>query len=63
MVGDRTSDVEAGHRAGMKSAYLSADLHWAEDFAAPEVTHSNLLDVARAILCHDSTFAEHSTTT
>lgn len=53
MIGDRWSDVEAGHRAGMRTAFLSSDLHWQEPVAPPEITSPHLLEVARAILTHD----------
>jgi len=53
MVGDRWSDVEAGHRAGMKSAFLTSDLHWREPVAPPEIALPHLLDMAIAICEHD----------
>jgi histidinol-phosphate phosphatase family protein len=58
MVGDRSSDVEAGHRAGMRSALLTTDAHWTEPFAPPEIVASNLLDVARAIVKHDLEYGQ-----
>lgn len=54
MVGDRDTDVEAGHRAGMRSALLSADPHWQSEWAPPEIIAPGLLDVAHAILKHDA---------
>lgn len=50
MVGDRDTDVEAGHRAGMKSALLSADAQWTSRIAPPEIIAPSLLEVAHAIL-------------
>lgn len=49
MVGDKWSDVVAGHRAGMRSAYLSSE-SWDVDELPPDVTAPTLLDVTHAIL-------------
>ncbi|MEK7355382.1 MAG: HAD-IIIA family hydrolase, partial [Bdellovibrionota bacterium] len=50
MVGDRMTDVEAGHRAGCKSVLLEGtDLPDESDWAPPEVLASDLLTACRAI--------------
>lgn len=52
MVGDRMTDVEAGHRAGMRSALLGASDNptaWPQ-FQPPEIHEPDLLRVARAIV-------------
>ena len=51
MVGDRMTDVEAGHRAGTKTALLG-NLEPPEEspFLPPEVHVESLLDVANAIV-------------
>lgn len=52
MVGDKSTDVVAGHRAGMRSAFLTPVLEWKEAEREPDVTASRLLEVAHAILKH-----------
>jgi D-glycero-D-manno-heptose 1,7-bisphosphate phosphatase len=52
MVGDRYTDVEAGHRAGMKGALLTSKLHWDEKTRVPEILAPQLLEVAQRILTH-----------
>lgn len=52
MVGDRMTDVEAGHRAGCRSALLGANedpLSWPQ-FQAPEIHEMNLLRIAEEIV-------------
>jgi len=50
MVGDRMTDVEAGHRAGTQTALLgTADLPALSPFAPPEIHAMNLLAVAHEI--------------
>lgn len=56
MVGDRMTDVEAGHRAGARSVLLSG-LEKPEDFPEylrPEIIASGLEEAAHLILRHDS---------
>ena len=51
MIGDRMTDVEAGHRAGARSVLLGtgeSPVH--PVFAPPEIHASNLLQAAREIL-------------
>lgn len=48
MVGDRMTDVEAGHRAGTKSALLGPILD--SEFAPPEICAPNLLVAAQEIV-------------
>lgn len=49
MVGDRMTDVEAGHRAGTRAALLGApDLH--SIFSPPEIYAPNLLVAAQEIV-------------
>ncbi len=51
MVGDRMTDVEAGHRAGAKSALLGPSENPANfSFRPPEIHAPNLLDVAYEII-------------
>jgi histidinol-phosphate phosphatase family protein len=51
MIGDRMTDVEAGHRAGMRSVLLGPSER-PEDFsyAPPEIHAPNLLEAAEEIL-------------
>lgn len=54
MIGDRMSDVEAGHRAGMRSVLIGTS----EDprnfpWSKPEVLAQDLLEAARKILSHN----------
>ncbi len=52
MVGDRMTDVEAGHRAGMRSALLGVSdppSGWPQ-FSPPEIHEPDLLSVAREIV-------------
>lgn len=52
MVGDRMTDVEAGHRAGCRSALVGVQEnpdHFRQ-FRPPEVHGLNLLDIAREII-------------
>lgn len=55
MVGDRMSDVEAGHRAGCRSILLK-DLEKPEDFpwAAPDFVVNNLEEMTDVILSHSN---------
>ena len=52
MVGNRMSDVEAGHRAGCRSVFLTTtnDSPQHERWKAPEIISSNLLKAAHCIL-------------
>ena len=50
MVGDRMTDVEAGHRAGMRAALLGTEDPRLSLFMPPEVHAPNLLAVAREIV-------------
>lgn len=51
MVGDRMTDVEAGHRAGTQTALIGvSDLPEDSEFGAPEIHAPNLLFAAREIL-------------
>jgi D-glycero-D-manno-heptose 1,7-bisphosphate phosphatase len=50
MVGDRETDVIAGHRAGMRGALLAPTSNWPHDERPPEITKTSLLEVARSIL-------------
>ncbi len=50
MVGDRMTDVEAGHRAGMRSALLGTAEPLPFENALPEVHEANLFAAARAIV-------------
>lgn len=51
MVGDRMTDVEAGHRAGTRSALIGlADSPAGSIYTAPEVHEPNLLYAAREIV-------------
>lgn len=52
MVGDRMTDVEAGHRAGCRSALLgpTENPRSFPHFRPPEIHVANLLDVAREII-------------
>jgi len=52
MVGDRLTDVEAGHRAGARSALVGTSPGPAseERFRPPEIHAPNLLEVAQEIL-------------
>ena len=54
MVGEKSTDVFAGHRAGMRTAFLSAEADWTERSSPeqPEIIASQLLEVAHAILKH-----------
>ena len=53
MVGDRMSDVEAGHRAGCKTVLLEGvDTPVNSDWAGPEIIASDILTACRAILAH-----------
>ncbi len=53
MVGDRMTDVEAGHRAGMKSIFFNLHEREREDaFTDPEYETNELSNVARFILEH-----------
>ncbi|MCB0365082.1 MAG: HAD family hydrolase [Bdellovibrionaceae bacterium] len=53
MVGDRMTDVEAGHRAGTKSILLgSLESPDGSEFAPPEAHVQSLLEVADFILRH-----------
>lgn len=50
MIGDRMSDVEAGHRAGTRSILLNrGTLTGQEGYSAPEAIVSNLLEAAHFI--------------
>lgn len=56
MVGDRMTDVEAGHRAGARSALVgTADIPEHSQFAPPEIHCANLLAVAEEILARSPT--------
>ena len=56
MVGDRMTDVEAGHRAGMRSALMGvSDPPHLYSYACPEVHAPNLLAVAREIVTRSQT--------
>jgi histidinol phosphatase-like enzyme len=51
MVGDRMTDVEAGHRAGMRTVLLGTSDPVAESkYAPPEIHAANLLDAALQII-------------
>jgi D-glycero-D-manno-heptose 1,7-bisphosphate phosphatase len=51
MVGDRMTDVEAGHRAGCRSALLGpGDRKNFPQFMPPEIHVPNLIDVAEQII-------------
>jgi D-glycero-D-manno-heptose 1,7-bisphosphate phosphatase len=50
MIGDRFTDVEAGHRAGTRSALVGTYEQQTLHQAKPEIRASNLLDCAREIL-------------
>lgn len=51
MVGDRMIDVEAGHRAGCRSALVgTTETPSGSAFRGPEVHHESLLSVAKAII-------------
>ncbi|MGE0762474.1 MAG: D-glycero-alpha-D-manno-heptose-1,7-bisphosphate 7-phosphatase [Bdellovibrionales bacterium] len=51
MVGDRMTDVEAGHRAGCKSALMGVqESPQGSSYAAPEIHAPGLYDVAEQIL-------------
>lgn len=51
MVGDRMTDVEAGHRAGMRSALIgTVEIPENSPYAAPEVHAANLLLAAHQII-------------
>lgn len=51
MIGDRMTDVEAGHRAGMRSVLLGTSESPADfAYAPPEIHVPNLLDAAVEIL-------------
>lgn len=51
MVGDRMTDVEAGHRAGMRSGLVGSGTELAgSPYAPPEVHAPNLLYLAREIV-------------
>lgn len=55
MIGDRMTDVEAGHRAGARSALIGvADPPEASEFAPPEIHAPNLLFAAREIVARKS---------
>lgn len=59
MVGDRMSDVEAGHRAGCRTILLSGTDDPAESpFEAPFAVTHGILDAAEAILAADAVHAE-----
>lgn len=50
MVGDRMSDVEAGHRAGAKSILLIGNDEKETTYSQPEYVAQNLMDVANWII-------------
>ena len=51
MVGDRMTDVEAGHRAGARSALVgTSDSPHSSGFLPPEIHAPNLLHVAQEII-------------
>lgn len=56
MVGDRMTDVEAGHRAGTKTVLMGDKEHPRDfDFASPEVHVTTIFEVAQSILEFDRT--------
>lgn len=52
MIGDRMTDVEAGHRAGTKSILLECNSKYIEkeEYQPPEATCKNLIEAAKFIL-------------
>ncbi len=51
MVGDKMLDVEAGHRAGCRSALIGfADLPENSNFSPPEIHAGSLLEIAQSIV-------------
>src|SRR4051812_13841580 len=55
MVGDRMTDVEAGHRAGTRSVLLGhSDSVESSPYAPPEIHAPNLLDAAHKMIARSS---------
>ena len=55
MVGDRMTDVVAGHRAGMKSIFLKGtEDHESSSFAPPNFVARNFLEIHDFIIAHGS---------
>lgn len=55
MIGDRMSDVEAGHRAGCKTVLLAGvDDPTDSEFAPPTIVAADLLTAAREIIDQDT---------
>ena len=55
MVGDRMTDVAAGHRAGMRSVFLKGtENHGLSPFSPPEFVAGNLLEASDFIVTHEN---------
>ncbi len=55
MVGDRMTDVAAGHRAGMRSVFLKGtENHKLSPFTSPEFVAENFLEVSDYIISNEN---------
>ena len=51
MIGDRMTDVEAGHRAGMKSIFIEGtENHKDSEYAAPEFVAQTFMELCQQII-------------